>query len=118
MYETIKDFHHTPRRIEALKAAIKEDKVGRAAGVGAEIAFALKNADFADKVIKGMEDGEIPVRVTHNATKINNILFDCKSEEAVCVIDLDIVMPGSMLYDFGDALRIGGSLRFSARSRI
>ena len=69
----------------------------------------LANAEFADKVIQGMESGEIPIRVTHNDTKINNILFDCKSGEAVCVIDLDTVMPGSMLYDFGDALRMGGS---------
>ena len=109
LHETIKDFHHTPRRIEALKAAIKEDKAGRVASVEPEIAFALRNADFAHKVIEGMERGEIPVRVTHNDTKINNILFDSQSGEAVCVIDLDTVMPGSMLYDFGDALRMGGS---------
>ena len=109
LHETIRDFHHTPRRIEALKAAIQEDKAGRAPSVKAEVAFALRNADFADKVIKAMESGQVPIRVTHNDTKINNILFDDKSGEAVCVIDLDTVMPGSVLYDFGDALRMGGS---------
>ncbi len=109
LYETIKDFHHTPKRVEALKAAILEDKAGRAESVKAEIEFALENASWADTVIKGIENGQIPVRVTHNDTKINNILFDLESGKAVCVIDLDTVMPGSMLYDFGDALRMGGS---------
>ena len=109
LYETIKDFHHTPKRVEALKEAIRENKAGRADSVQAEIAFALENASWADTVIKGIENGEIPVRVTHNDTKINNILFDQTTGEAVCVIDLDTVMPGSMLYDFGDALRMGGS---------
>ena len=92
LHETIRDFHHTPKRIEALREAIREDRAGRAA-----------------QVVKGMEDGSIPVRVTHNDTKINNILFDQETGKAVCVIDLDTVMPGSMLYDFGDALRMGGS---------
>lgn len=109
LHETIKDFHHTPKRVEALQEAIREDKAGRVGSVGAEIAFALENASWADCVVKGMEAGRIPVRVTHNDTKINNILFDQESGKAVCVIDLDTVMPGSMLYDFGDALRIGGS---------
>ena len=109
LHETIKDFHNTPKREEALKTAIKEDKAGRAALVEKEIAFALENAVFADVVVKGMESGEIPMRVTHNDTKINNILFDIETSKAVAVIDLDTVMPGSMLYDFGDALRMGGS---------
>ena len=69
----------------------------------------LENAAFADKVVKEINSENIPIRVTHNDTKINNILFDKISGEAVCVIDLDTVMPGSMLYDFGDALRMGGS---------
>lgn len=109
LHETIKDFHHTPKRVEALKEAIREDKAGRADSVKAEIGFALENAAWADVVIKGIEDGRIPLRVTHNDTKINNILFDQETGKAVCVIDLDTVMPGSMLYDFGDALRMGGS---------
>ena len=109
LHETIVDFHNTPKRVEALKTAIAEDKAGRASSVQTEIEFALKNADFADVVVKGIENGSIPLRVTHNDTKINNILFDADTDEAVCVIDLDTVMPGSALYDFGDALRMGGS---------
>ncbi len=109
LHETIPDFHHTPKRVEALEKAIEEDKAGRVASVQAEIEFVLEYATCADVVVKGMKEGEIPLRVTHNDTKINNILFDAKTGDAVCVIDLDTVMPGSMLYDFGDALRIGAS---------
>ena len=109
LHETIKDFHNTPKRVEALKQAIAEDKAGRAASVKEEIDFALECADFADTVVRGMENGQIPSRVTHNDTKINNILFDNTTGEVVAVIDLDTVMPGSMLYDFGDALRMGAS---------
>lgn len=109
LYDTIEDFHNTPKRVEALKTAIKEDRAGRAGSVQREIEFALENASFADKVVSEMSKGNIPLRVTHNDTKINNILFDKDTRQAVCVIDLDTVMPGSALYDFGDALRIGGS---------
>ncbi len=109
LYETIVDFHNTPKRVEALKEAIAADRAGRASSVQAEIEFALKNAEFADVVVNGIADGSIPLRVTHNDTKINNILFDANTRKAVCVIDLDTVMPGSALYDFGDALRMGGS---------
>ena len=109
LHETIVDFHNTPKRVENLKAAIKADKAGRAHLVQKEIEFALGCAEFSDVVVKGIADGSIPMRVTHNDTKINNILFDAKTKDAVCVIDLDTVMPGSALYDFGDALRMGGS---------
>lgn len=109
LHETIKDFHHTPKRVEALKTAVAEDKAGRAASIRTEIDFALKHAVCAETVLNGINAGEIQLRVTHNDTKINNILFDEITGEAVAVIDLDTVMPGSMLYDFGDALRMGGS---------
>lgn len=109
LHETIRDFHHTPKRIEALKEVVRQDKAGRAGSVENEIRYALENASWAGSVVSGMEDGRIPVRVTHNDTKINNILFDRESGKALCVIDLDTVMPGSALYDFGDALRMGGS---------
>ena len=109
LYETIPDFHHTPKRVEALKKAIEENKAGRAASVAKEIAFAMENAKIADVVVSRIATGEVPIRVTHNDTKINNILFDKESGEAICVIDLDTVMPGSMLYDFGDFLRMGAS---------
>lgn len=109
LYEIIKNFHDTPLRIEALKEAVKNDISGRAATVGKEIEFALSRADEMGVVVDGIADGSIPLRVTHNDTKINNILFDKDTLEAVCVIDLDTVMPGSALYDFGDALRFGAS---------
>ncbi len=109
LQETIVDFHNTPKRLEALKKAIDEDKKGRCRSVRPEIEFALERSKMTETVVNGLKDGSIPVRVTHNDTKINNILFDNVTGEAVCVIDLDTVMPGSMLYDFGDALRIGAS---------
>ena len=107
--ETIKDFHNTPKRFENLEKAIKEDKAGRAASVKDEIEFALAQKEWISAVVDGIADGSIPLRVTHNDTKINNILFDAETMNAICVIDLDTVMPGSMLYDFGDALRMGAS---------
>lgn len=109
LHETIVDFHNTPKRIEALKKSIENDAAGRAGSVKKEIDFALSHADFASVVVAGLRDKSIPTRVTHNDTKINNILFDKNTLEAVCVIDLDTVMPGSALYDFGDALRMGAS---------
>lgn len=109
LYETIADFHNTPKRVEALKEAIKNDIAGRASSVQKEIDFALECADFASVVVDELKKGTLPLRVTHNDTKINNILFDEKTDEAICVIDLDTVMPGSSLYDFGDALRMGAS---------
>ena len=109
LFETIKDFHNTPKRVEVLKEAIEKDIAGRRRYVEKEIDFAIENSKFASKVTEGLASGEIPLRVTHNDTKINNILFDEQNGEALCVIDLDTVMPGSMLYDFGDALRIGAS---------
>jgi len=109
LFETIPDFHNTPKRVENLKRAIKEDKVGRAKLVQKEIEFALEHAKEASKVTDGIASGDILLRVTHNDTKINNILFDNATGKAICVIDLDTVMPGSILYDFGDALRMGGS---------
>ena len=118
LHETIADFHNTPKRVEALRNAIKADKAGRAASVKEEIEFALSDIDFTTKVTDGIRNGTIPLRVTHNDTKINNILFDNVTGEAVCVIDLDTVMPGSMLYDFGDALRMGGSTAAEAETDL
>ena len=109
LFETIVNFHNTPLRVEALKEAIKNDIAGRASSVQKEIEFALSRADEMGAVVDGIAEGTVPLRVTHNDTKINNILFDKDTLEAVCVIDLDTVMPGSALYDFGDALRYGAS---------
>lgn len=109
LFETIKDFHNTPKRFDDLLKAIKEDKKGRAELVREEIEFALSQREWISCVTDGLKDGSIPLRVTHNDTKINNVLFDNSTRKAICVIDLDTVMPGSVLYDFGDALRIGAA---------
>lgn len=109
LFETIKDFHNTPVRLENLRRSVKADVKNRAAACANEIAFAEARADFTKCVTDGMANGTIPLRVTHNDTKLNNILFDKETGECICLIDLDTVMPGSMLYDFGDALRFGAS---------
>lgn len=109
LYETIVDFHNTPVRVEQLRAAIANNASGKLDSVKAEVAFALKYAKYADYIVKEIENGTVPVRVTHNDTKLNNVLFDKNTGEGICVIDLDTVMPGSVLYDFGDALRFGAS---------
>ena len=109
LHETIRDFHHTAKRVEALKTAISENKAGRAASVQAEIDFALKHASCADTVLNGIASGEILLRVTHNDTKINNVLFDSDTDKAICVIDLDTVMPGLALHDYGDAVRFSAN---------
>lgn len=109
LYETIPDFHNTPKRVENLENAIKKDALGRAREVEEEIAFAREYSKYADLIQSGISDGSIPLHVTHNDTKINNVMLDLKTGEAVCVIDLDTVMPGSLLYDYGDALRTGAA---------
>jgi Ser/Thr protein kinase RdoA (MazF antagonist) len=103
--ETIPHFHHTPRRLDALARAAREDTHGRAAGVREELAYALAQAGRIRQVTDGLADGSIPNRITHNDTKLNNVLLDERTGAAVCVIDLDTVMPGSVLYDFGDLVR-------------
>lgn len=107
--ETIANFHNTPLRFKALEKAVNEDICGRAESVKKEIEYAFSQKYCLSMVTDGIADGSIPLRVTHNDTKINNVLFDEKTDKAVCVIDLDTVMPGSMLYDFGDALRFAGA---------
>ncbi|MBQ4516297.1 MAG: aminoglycoside phosphotransferase family protein, partial [Clostridia bacterium] len=107
--ETIPDFHNTRARFAQLKEAIKNDNAGRLKEVQAEVDFALARENMVGIVVDAIDKGEIPLRVTHNDTKLNNVLFDNKTDEAVCVIDLDTVMPGSMLYDYGDSIRFGAS---------
>ena len=107
--ETIKDFHNTRKRFEAFKQAVAEDKIGRKASVQKEIDFVLAREKDCGIVVDALSSGEIPVRVTHNDTKLNNVLFDADTDEAICVIDLDTVMPGSLLYDYGDSIRFGAS---------
>lgn len=107
--EIIPNFHHTPKRFETFRAAVAADKAGRRAEVADEIEFLLNHEQECGIVVKALESGEIPYRVTHNDTKINNILFDEETNKGICVIDLDTVMPGSSLFDFGDAVRYGAS---------
>ncbi|MEO5914568.1 MAG: aminoglycoside phosphotransferase family protein [Luteolibacter sp.] len=105
LHETIPDFHNTPKRLEALREAIEADICNRAAGVKQEIAFALSREADCRRVTDLIASGGIPERVTHNDTKLNNVLLDDVTAEGVCVIDLDTTMPGSALYDFGDMVR-------------
>lgn len=107
--ETIPNFHNTRSRFGDFQAAVAADKAGRKANVSEEIQFVLDREEYTDVVNNAMKDGSVPVRVTHNDTKLNNVLLDEKTNEGVCVIDLDTVMPGSALYDFGDALRFGSN---------
>ena len=107
--EPIPDFHHTKRRFERFQAALAEDKAGRAKTVTKEIGFFIDRENYASIILDGFADGSIPLRVTHNDTKLNNILFDKDTKKPVCLIDLDTVMPGSVLYDYSDAIRICAS---------
>ncbi len=107
--EAIPNFHNTPKRFSNFILALESDAFGRAAECKSEIDFLLKNKDTYALVMEGLADGSIPLRVTHNDTKLNNILMDADTNEARAVIDLDTIMPGSMLYDFGDSIRFGAS---------
>ena len=109
LHETIPNFHHTPSRFLAFQRAVREDKLGRAASVKAEIEFALAREKDTFVLTDLLAAGQLPLRVTHNDTKLNNILFDESSRKALCIIDLDTVMPGLSHYDFGDSIRFGAS---------
>ncbi|VGO21905.1 phosphotransferase enzyme family protein [Pontiella sulfatireligans] len=105
LHDTIPNFHHTRSRYDTLMQAIEEDTHGRACNVQAEIAFVKEREELVDLVIDLLASGELPERVTHNDTKLNNVLIDSATGKGKCVIDLDTVMPGSVLYDFGDMVR-------------
>lgn len=109
LHETIKDFHNTPVRYAAFEKAAADDVCGRAGGVREEIAFIRRRKAELSVLMDLLRDGKLPLRVTHNDTKLNNVLFDKKTRRAVCVIDLDTVMPGLSLNDFGDSVRFGAS---------
>ncbi len=108
LYETIENFHNTIWRFENLEKAIAQDKCGRLANVQKEVEFALARKQEAGKIVNALAKQEIPLRVTHNDTKLNNVLLDEK-DNFIAVIDLDTVMPGSMLYDYGDSIRFGAT---------
>ena len=103
--ETIPNFHHTRKRFSALQQAIQKDRYSRAKDAKREIEFALQHEEIVDVILGSMAKGKIPERITHNDTKFNNVMLDTVSGEAKCVVDLDTVMPGCVLYDFGDMVR-------------
>ena len=109
LYETIPDFHNTTRRFYTFVASVAADKAGRVKYVEDEIEFMFDHRKLMNSIVSKLNAGELPLRVTHNDTKINNILIDNQTDKALCVIDLDTVMPGSSLYDFGDAIRFCAS---------
>ncbi|MBE6579161.1 MAG: aminoglycoside phosphotransferase family protein [Ruminococcaceae bacterium] len=107
--EVLPNFHNTKKRFEAFLEAVERDAAGRAREVDREIQYLKEREELAGSIVAMLESGELPLRVTHNDTKLSNVLLDDETGEAVCVIDLDTVMPGTVLYDFGDAIRSGAA---------
>ncbi len=110
LHETIPDFHHTPKRLAALLDVVQADPCGRAAQARAEISFILARQTDVSQAVDLMARGALPERVIHNDTKLNNVMIDDHSGEGICVLDLDTVMPGTVLYDFGDMVRAGAAM--------
>lgn len=109
LHETIEKFHDTRNRLAIFKKAVEEDICNRAAAVQEEIQFVLDREAEAGFFVEMLERHELPLRVTHNDTKLNNVLIDNVTRKAICVVDLDTVMPGLAMYDFGDSIRFGAS---------
>lgn len=109
LYETIVKFHDTEDRFAKFEAALAADKVGRVKDVQSEIQFVLDHKADCSVALQALRDGKLPLRVTHNDTKLNNILMDRYTHEGICVIDLDTTMPGLSMNDFGDSIRFGAN---------
>ena len=109
LYETIPQFHDTAKRFRDFEDAQRKDVKNRARQCREEIEFVLSRKDDCDVLMKQLEEGKLPLRVTHNDTKLNNILFDKDTDEGLCIIDLDTIMPGLAANDFGDSIRFGAS---------
>ena len=109
LFETIPEFHNTVNRYVLFEDALEQDICNRAKGVEAEIGFIMARKGEAGMLQRMREAGELPLRVTHNDTKLNNVLLDPDTRKALCVLDLDTVMPGLSLYDYGDSIRFGAS---------
>lgn len=109
LHEIIPDFHNTEKRFKALKEAAEKDVCGRKKEVEDELNFAYQREEIAPVLYDLMRSKEIPVRVTHNDTKLNNVMMDKETGKGICVVDLDTVMPGSAVLDFGDAIRFGAN---------
>jgi Ser/Thr protein kinase RdoA (MazF antagonist) len=109
MADTIPHFHNTRKRFEAFQKVVEQDHLNRAASAKAEIDFALEQESIVDVILDAMAKKKIPERITHNDTKFNNVMLDTVTGQAMCVVDLDTVMPGCVLYDFGDMVRTATS---------
>jgi len=109
LHETIPNFHNTPDRYRQFEESVEDDLAGRAADAQEEIAYLMSRKALASTLQNMLEADQLPLRVTHNDTKLNNVLLDEETHKCVCVLDLDTVMPGLSLYDFGDAIRFGAS---------
>ena len=109
LHESITNFHNTEDRFAKFLAALEADKLGRAREVGAEIQFVMERKADCSVALNALREGKLPLRVTHNDTKLNNVLIDEKTLEGICIIDLDTTMPGLSIYDFGDSIRFGAN---------
>lgn len=109
LHETIPHFHDTESRFEQFLAALEADKMNRAEGVSPEIQFILRRKADCGVALRALREGKLPLRVTHNDTKLNNILINRDTHEGICIIDLDTTMPGLAINDFGDSIRFGAN---------
>lgn len=109
LHETIVNFHNTEDRFEKFMTALEADKLGRANEVAAEIQFVMDRKADCSVAMNALREGKLPLRVTHNDTKLNNVLIDEDTQEGICIIDLDTTMPGLSIYDFGDSIRFGAN---------
>ncbi len=109
LYDIIPNFHNTKERFQQLLNAIDKDTMGRAKNCQDIIAEFLQRKHYCSKIVDALESGEIPIRVTHNDTKLNNVLIDIEQDKPLAVLDLDTVMSGSIVYDFGDSIRYGAN---------
>lgn len=107
LFEVLPDFHNTVKRFDNFRRSLEADKLNRAKDVKREIEFALEREKITHTIVDLLASGKMPSRVTHNDTKLNNVLIDTRTDKAVSVIDLDTMMPGSICYDFGDSIRFG-----------
>jgi len=110
LHESICDFHNTPKRFETFQRVLKEDTFNRAKNAKPEMKFLFDNSAICNVLLNLAGKGKIPVRVTHNDAKINNVMLDKNTNKGVCIVDLDTVMPGLSIYDFGDMVRTGATL--------
>ncbi len=109
LHETIRNFHNTPDRYRLFREALEKNPVQRAEGVRPEIEFALAHEEIGGQLTRMLQEGSLPLRVTHNDTKLNNVMLCSETRTPLCVIDLDTTMPGLSAYDFGDSIRFGAA---------